>query len=116
MAVTGSFIGNCTLWNHNTGETDTTDWMQVEAAYSIDAVKGEQAYSVQIRARLIPNQRMNYTGLDTTLIIKVDNQSQSVLGSPSMDCQGSGGEPGHGLVGILLNMKWVLPKVLSTCL
>lgn len=94
MAVTGSFIGNCTLWNHNTGETDTTDWMQVEAAYSIDAVKGEQAYSVQIRARLIPNQRMNYTGLDTTLIIKVDNQSQSVLGSPSMDCQGSGGEPG----------------------
>lgn len=94
MAVTGSFIGNCTLWNHNTGETDTTDWMQVEAAYSIDAVKGEQAYSVQIRARLIPNVRMNYTGLDTTLTIKVDDQSQTIIGSPSMDCQGDNGNPG----------------------
>ena len=94
MAVTGSFIGNCTLWNHNTGETDTTDWMQVEAAYSIDAVKGEQAYSVQIRARLIPNVRMNYTGLDTTLTITVDDQSQTIIGSPSMDCQGDNGNPG----------------------
>ena len=46
MAVTGSFIGNCTLWNHNTGATEITDWMQVEAGYNIDAVKGEQAYSM----------------------------------------------------------------------
>ena len=94
MAITGSFIGNCTLWNHNSGATEITDWMQVEAGYNIDAVKGEQAYSVKVRVRLIANQRMNYTGLQTSLIIQVDDQQQTELGNPSMDLQASGGEAG----------------------
>ena len=95
MAVTGSFTGNSTIWNHNTGATQIADNFKLEVEYNIDAVDGEQAYNVKLRARLVSTGRMNYSSLSTVLTLKVDNQSQQTVGSPTMSIQcDSGGGTG----------------------
>lgn len=93
MAVTGSFTGNSTLWNHNTGATQIADNFKLEVEYNIDAVDGEQAYNVKLRVRLVSTGRMNYSSLKTVLTLKVDNQSKQTVGSPTMSikCDSNGG-------------------------
>lgn len=90
MATTGSFNGNCTIALSDNTSRSEISWFRMNCEYNVDAVPGEQAYSVKVRVRLVSDYEMNYSSLKTKLNITVDDQSQSEIGAPEMSLSGYG--------------------------
>ena len=92
-AITGTLNnGYCELYPSG----DQISYFGLHVEYEIDAVRGEQAYSIKIRCQLFSNYGMRYRGLKTKLYITCDDQQLSQSGSPLMDIWIEDGQSGVG--------------------